>query len=99
MQVHTLGIGGRGDDRRADRAGRADGAEDVGAVVTVVAYHRRARAELRPDIGVPTLLPDSGLVLEPDLDRCRRGAAEQGCFQQRAEVFLKASCAASSLFG
>jgi hypothetical protein len=34
VQVHTLGIGGSGDDRRAGRAG---GAEDVGAVVTVVA--------------------------------------------------------------
>jgi hypothetical protein len=28
-----------------------------------------------------TLLADAGLVLEPDLDWCRRGAAEQGFFQ------------------
>ena len=99
MLTHCFGVDGRHDDRGADGAVRADGAEQVGGVMAVVAHHQRARADRRPDIGVCSLLPDPGFVLEPDLDRRAGGAAEQRILQQAGEVFLKASSASATFFG
>lgn len=44
-------IGVRHHERRADAAGRAGGAEDVGPVVAQIAWRPRARALLRPEPG------------------------------------------------
>jgi hypothetical protein len=39
MQVHRLGVGAGRDHRGADRAIGADGTEQVGGLVAVVAHH------------------------------------------------------------
>src|SRR3954468_8189473 len=93
MLTHSLGVDARHDDRRTDGAVRADGAEEVGRGMPIVANHQRPRAPRRPDIGVRSLLPDSGFVLEPDLYRRAGGAGEQRILQQTGEVFLKVSSA------
>src|SRR3546814_11226567 len=71
--VHGLGIGVGHDHGGADGAVGADGSEDVGGDVPVVAHHARARADRRPDVGVAALLADAGFVLEPDLYRAGGG--------------------------
>jgi hypothetical protein len=48
---------------------RADGAKPVGGVMAVVAHHQWAPTYGCPNIGVCALLPYSGLILKPDLDR------------------------------
>src|SRR3546814_4119438 len=60
--VHGLGIGVGHDHGGADGAVGADGSEDVGGDVPVVAHHARARADRCPDVGVAALLADAGLV-------------------------------------
>src|SRR5260370_14010820 len=67
--------------------------------MTVIAHHQRARADRGPDIGMGSLLADSGLVLEPDLDRPANGAGEPRLLQQTGEVFLKASSASAIFLG
>ena len=47
----------------SDTARRADGAKQVGGVMAVVAHHQWTRTDRRPDIGVCSLLPYSGLIL------------------------------------
>ena len=67
--------------------------------MTVIAHHQRARADRGPDIGMGSLLADSGLVLEPDLDRPANGAGEPRILQQTGEVFLKTSSASAIFLG
>ena len=66
VSVHGFGIGVGHDHGGSDAAIWADGAEDVGGDVPVVAHHAGARADRGPDVGVSALLADAGLVLEPD---------------------------------
>ena len=40
VEVHAFGIDGWCGDRRSDTAVRADGAEDVGFVVPIIAHYR-----------------------------------------------------------
>jgi hypothetical protein len=77
---HRLAADKGHDDGRADRAGGADRAEQGGAVVAIVAHRGRTRTARRPKIGQRALLADTGLVLEPDLDRLadRRGRQHLG---------------------
>src|SRR4051794_26388311 len=56
--VHRLGIDGRHNDGSADPTGRTNCAEQMHRIMTVVADHRRPRADRRPDIGDRTLLAD-----------------------------------------
>jgi hypothetical protein len=48
---------------------------------------------------MPTLLPDPGFVLEPDLDPLALGSLRQGIPAQDGEVCLKVFCAAKSWRG
>lgn len=75
--AHRLAVHRRHDDGGTDAPRGADGAEQVHAVVAIVANHRRAGADRRPNIGMPALLAHSGLILEPDLDRLARGRRRQ----------------------
>ena len=69
--VHRLGVDARHDNGGTDASGRADRAEQIGRVMTVVAHHQRARADRRPNVGMSALLPDPGFVLKPDFEvRC-----------------------------
>src|SRR6202020_2480037 len=99
MLVHRLGVGRRHDDGSPDTASGADGAKQIGGVMTIVSHHERARTDWRPDVGMAPLLADTCFVLKPDLDRRAGGAAEQLILQQGAEVFLNACSAAGSFFG
>src|ERR1700676_1387124 len=99
MLVHRLGVRGGHDNRGTDAAGRANRAKQISRIMPVITYHLRARADRRPDVGERALLTDSGLILEPDLDRCASGGGQKRILHQAGEVFLKVSWAAGSVFG
>ena len=83
VELHRLGVGVGQRKRRSDAARRTNGAEQVGVVVTLIGWLARPRPALCPLPDLAVLLPDAGLVLEPDLDRRRRRqAVEMGA--QRA---------------
>ena len=99
MHRHNFRIGRGRDDGRRGGALRADGAEDIGPFVSLITRRARARSAFCPDAGQCALLPNAGFVLEPDFERLAFGALGELFRERRGEVFLKASCAASSLFG
>ena len=59
MRIHRLGVGVGHDHGRADASLWADGPENVGGNVPVVAHHQRARADRRPYVGVSAFLTDA----------------------------------------
>src|ERR1017187_4156274 len=69
MLVHRLGVGGGHDDSGPYLPIRADRAEQVDRIVTIVPYRRRPRADRRPLVGDPSLLTHSGFILKPNLQR------------------------------
>ena len=77
MGVHRLGVGKGQHEAGRRAAGRADGTEDVGPLVSGVARRARPRAALRPDTGEGAPLADARLVLEPDLERLAPGRFRQ----------------------
>ena len=99
MLVHGLGRGVGHDHRGPDGACGADGAEDVGRDVPVVANHRGARADRRPDVGVAALLTYAGFILEPDFERIVDGGRGERGLHQAGKVFLKAASASGSFCG
>lgn len=99
MQGHYLGVGGRRDDGRGRAAFRADGAEDVGPFVALIARRAGSGPTLGPDAGQRALLADPRFILEPYLDGLFLGAGGESLFNRRGEVFLKSSWAASSVCG
>ena len=88
MKLHGLGIGKRQRQRRPGSPRRADGAEQVGALVALVGGLSWPRATPRPLADDAVLLADAGFVLEPDLDRCSLGQIGQMRAQRAGEVFL-----------
>jgi hypothetical protein len=69
MLVHRRGVHDGHDDCSAHTTRGAHRAEQMGGVMAVIAHHRRPRADLSPDIGMATFLPDPGLILKPYLNR------------------------------
>src|SRR6202023_3077030 len=99
MQVHRFEVGVRQHEPGADAPRRADGAEQVGPLIALIAWCCRSAAPLRPDARQAALLTNTSFVLPPQLDRfalCGRG--DDGG-DQLGEVFLCASCAAASAWG
>src|SRR5258708_3348504 len=98
MLVHRLDIDLRHDDRRTNATLRAGGAKQISPGKAAIFLYTWTRAAPGPDPGYRALLTNPGFILEPDLERAVEGAfrRERGA-EQRGEVFLKASCAASSL--
>src|SRR5260370_34369423 len=96
MQSHRGGIAawqnrtGRGSSRRTD------GAEDVGRAGPLIMRRRGSRPAPRPAPGDLVLLPDPGLVLEPDLYRLARRVALGDLVEAGGEVFLNAAMASAS---
>jgi len=76
--------------------GRADGTENVGRAGTLVVRRARPRATARPAAGDLVLLPDAGLILEPDFYGLAWGLARRDLRQDRGEVFLSADAASLS---
>ena len=99
MTLHGVGVRKGQRQRRADAARRADGAEQVGALVTLIGGLGRPRAAAGPLSDKAILLADPRLVLEPDLDlSLARHACEVG--RERAgKVFLNAWMTSPSCLG
>lgn len=98
VEVHLHGgdIGARQHEGCADAAPRADRAEEIGVLITLVGWQAGPRAPLGPDAGASVLLAEPGLVLEPDLDRLALGQVADVGSERHGEVFLNASITRSS---
>jgi hypothetical protein len=91
MELHGLGVGEGERERGSGAARRADGAEQIGALVALVGRLPGPRATPGPLPDNAVLLADAGLVLEPDLEgRLLRQIGQVGT-QRAREVFLNAS--------
>src|ERR1700759_341274 len=94
MQVHGVGVAERQDQPRRLALLRADRTEDVGGFGALIVRRRRARSSFRPSPRDLVLLPDPGLVLEPNLYRCVAREARFDLVQLGSKApFLKASIA------
>ena len=87
MKLHRLGVGVRKRQRRADAAGGTNGAEQIGALVTLIGGLARARSPSRPLPHEAVLLADPRLILEPNLDRRSFPQVRQMDFQNFGEVY------------
>ena len=99
VELHGVRVGEGERQGSAGTAGRADGAEQVGALVALVGGLTRAGPAPRPLPHEAVLLADAGLILEPDLDRFVPGQMGQMRPQGRGPVFLNASIVRSSCLG
>lgn len=99
VDAHRLAADEGHDDGGTHRARWADCAEQVGAVMPIVAHRGGTRAAWRPQIGQRALLAHAGFVLEPDLDRLAGRLGRQHLGYAGGEVFLNASCASAFFFG
>jgi len=95
MSLHGGGVAPGHDEAGALALCRADGAEDVGRNRALVVRRPRTRAASGPSPGQFVLLPDTGLVLEPDLDLDACTDPLLDCRQFGGEVFLNASTASA----
>ena len=88
VELHHVGVGVGQRQRRADAAGRADRAEQIGVVVALVGGLAWPRSAPRPLPHEAVLLADPGFVLEPDFDRRRLAADRSRCaFSARGKFF------------
>src|SRR3954453_1506534 len=69
VQAHALGRAAGQDETGALAFSRADRAENVGGLGSLVSGRRRPGATLRPAAADRVLLPHPGLVTKPDLYR------------------------------
>jgi hypothetical protein len=96
MKLHHVGVGIGQREGRADAAGRADGAEQIGVVIALVGGLPWPRPAPGPLPNLAVLLADAGLVLKPDFDRRRLGQGAEMRLQRARKVFLNASMIRSS---
>ena len=97
MQVHGIGIAEGQDQPRRLALLWADRAEDVGGPGALIVRRRGAASALRPSPCDLVLLPNPGLVLEPNLYRCAARERRSDLVQLGGEApFLKASIASGS---
>ncbi len=94
--VHGIGVAPRHDEGCGFSVPGADRAEDVCGAGALVVWSRRPRSALGPAACDLVLLPDPGLVLEPDFNHSAFGGT-LGDFRHRGgEVFLYVSAASAS---
>jgi len=67
VQVHGFGVAGGQDERGSLAISRADRAENIGRSGALIVRRRGPRAASCPAPGDLVLLPDPGLVCEPNL--------------------------------
>ena len=63
VKLRRLGVGEGHGERRADAAGRTNGAEQIGALIALIGRLARSRSPARPLAHEAVLLTDAGLVL------------------------------------
>src|SRR4029453_17414886 len=97
MQAHALRRAAGQNQAGAYAPRRADRAEDVGRGRPLVLGGRGTGAARRPAPGDLVLLPDAGLIGEPDLYRLAACLGFPDFCQTGQEVFLKVVAAASFL--
>ncbi len=97
VQVHGVGVAEWQDEAGRLALLRADRTEDVGGFGALVVRCRGTRSPLRPPPRDLVLLPDPGLVLEPNFYRraAREGGSDLVQLGNKAP-FLKASIASGS---
>src|SRR3954469_17474623 len=95
VQGHALRRAAGQNQARAFALSRTDGPEDVGRGGPLVLGGGRARAAFGPASRDLVLLPDPGLIGEPDLDHLAMSLGFCDLLQTGGEVFLKAETAAS----
>ena len=76
--AHRRCVGIRHDDGGAGVAAGADGAEQIGVLITLIFWLPRTRALLGPLVDERVLLPDPHLILKPHLDRGCQGQLAYG---------------------
>ena len=96
MELHgvSIGIGQSEPGRLAAR--RADGPEQIGILVALVGGLPRSGAAPGPLPDNAVLLPDTGLVLLPNLNRLALGQVPHVRAQRAREVFLNAAITSAS---
>lgn len=99
MLLHGLGIGAGHHQGCAFVMFRADRAEYICALATLVGGLARARAFGSPLIDLAVLLAHPCFILEPQFNRRVRGDVFQALRQYLREVFLKVSIVSGSCFG
>ena len=95
MLLHVGCVAERQDDAGALALGRADRTEDIGSSGALVVRRARPGAALRPPAGELVLLPDAGLVLEPEL-YVLAGVRGSDLHHALRKTLLKASIASGS---
>ncbi len=95
MSVHRVRVAPRQDEARALAFRGTGRAEDVGPLRALIARRTGPRPAFGPTPRQFVLLPDAGLVLEPELDLDARAETRADLFQLGGEVFLKAATANS----
>jgi hypothetical protein len=99
MLLHGLGVGIGHDEGCSCAAARADRAEQIGVLVTLVLGLARPAPLLGPLINKAVLLPNPHLVLEPDLNGRLRRKLPHRHSGDGGKVFLKAAIAPLSCAG
>jgi hypothetical protein len=94
--VHGMGVAPRHDESRRLALLGADRAEDVGGARSLVMGRGWPRSPLGPAAGDLVLLPDTSLVLKPDLDHFALGGTCGDFCHSGGEFFLNASAASTS---
>src|SRR3954466_5872075 len=97
VQGHALGRAARQNQASALAVSRADRAEDVSRLGSLIFRRCGASAAFGPAPRDLVLLPDPGLIGKPDLERLAAGLGLCDLLQTGGEVFLKAATAASFL--
>jgi len=86
VKLHHVGVGIGQGEGRADPAGGADRAEQIGVVIALVGGLPWPRSTPGPLPNLPILLADPGLILKPYLDRRRLRQAFKMSLQRLREV-------------
>ncbi len=96
MEGHGFAVAARQYQARALALLGADGAEDIGRAGALIMRRAWPGAALGPSAGDLVLLPDAGLVLEPDFYVLACGLLGGDLCQLGGEVFLNAAMASAS---
>ncbi len=96
VEGRALGVAAGQDQARALALLGADGAKDIGRAGALIVRCAWPGAALGPSSGDLVLLPDAGLVLEPELYVFALGLLGCDLCQLGGEVFLKAAMASAS---